>query len=153
MTDNPLSGRVPLNLRKPDSQETLAKSTSFRPGIFHKPGYRNPNQEPHLMRNEGCTPLRRYPNGTLDCQYVAQTIVDLVHKIKNSGSLTSFEQALLSTVLPGHFQLVDPQIAATMVKITDDERMLVALSVVKHFNDEKNWNAGYGRGGVVTVGG
>jgi hypothetical protein len=146
-TDNPLAGRVPLNLRTGTSEE-IAKSTSYRPGIVHKTEYRNPNQDPSLMRNEGCTPLRRYPDGRLDAKYVADQIIDLVHKVQNAGTLTNFEKAILTLILPGHFQLIDQQIAATMAKMTDEERMMVALIVMRHFNEEQNWNAGRGGGSV-----
>lgn len=147
-TDNPLAGRVPLNLRGGQTNEEVAKSTSYRPGIVHKPEYRNPNQEPSLLRNEGCTPLRRYPDGRLDIPFVAHQVIGLVDKVQDGGTLTNFEKAMLSLILPGHFQLIDPQIAATMAKITDEERMAVALTVMRHFNERQNWNAGRGGGSV-----
>jgi len=146
-TDNPFAGRVPLNLRE-GTHEEIAKSTSYRPGIVHKPEYRNPNQDASLQRNEGCTPLRRYPDGRLDIKYVADQIIDLVHKVQNAGTLTSFEKAILTLILPGQFQLIDPSIATTMAKMTDEERMMVSLVVMRHFNEEQNWNAGRGGGSV-----
>jgi hypothetical protein len=100
------------------------------------------------MRNEGCTPLRRYPDGRLDVKYVAHHVIDVVHKAENGGVLTNYEKALLSSILPGKFQLVDQKIAATMARMTDEERMLVALTVLKHFHEELNWNAGRGGGSV-----
>ena len=148
MSSNPFAGHVPLHLRKADQGETIAKSTSFRPGIIHRSEYRTPQQKPEQMRNEGCTPLRRYPDGRLDVKYVAHHVIDVVHKAENGGVLTNYEKALLSSILPGKFQLVDQKIAATMARMTDEERMLVALTVLKHFHEELNWNAGRGGGSV-----
>lgn len=146
MSNNPYAGRVPLNLRQAPNDE-IAKSTSYRPGVQHRVEYRNPNQDPSLMRNEGCTPLRRYPDGRLDVPYVAQQVVDLIHKAENAGQLTSFEQALLSTILPVQFQLIDPKLAATMARLTDEERLLIGLAVTRHMQEELNYNAG--RGGSI----
>jgi len=147
MPTNPFAGSVPLNLRVGTNDE-IAKSTSYRPGEVHRSEYRNPNQEPSLNRNEGCTPLRRYPDGRLDIQYVAHQIIDLVHKVQNAGTLTNFEKAILTLILPGHFQLIDSSIAATMAHLSDEERMQLALTVMRHFNEEQNWNAGRGGGSV-----
>jgi hypothetical protein len=147
MSTNPFAGRVPLNLRV-GTTEQIAKSTSYRPGEVHRSEYRNPNQEPILNRNEGCTPLRRYPDGRLDIPYVADQIIDLVHKAQDAGNLTNFEKALLTLILPGHFQLIDHQIAATMAKISDEERLQLAMTVLRHFNEETNYNAGRGGGSV-----
>ncbi len=147
--NNPYAGRVPLNYRPQETADVVAKSaTSYRPGIKHNCEYRTPQQDPSLNRNEGCTPLRRYPDGRLDIKYVAHKVIDIIHKAQNGGNLTNFEKALLSLILPGHFQLIDPKIAHTMAKTTDTERMLVATEVTRHFNEEKNWNAGQGGGSV-----
>jgi hypothetical protein len=146
-SSNPLSGSVPLNLRQ--DEEVVAKSTSYREGITHPTNYRIPQQdEPSLLRNEGCTPLLRYPNGRLDTEFVASQVIDMIHKAESGGNLTSFEQALLTLILPQKFQLVAPKIAGTMARLTDEERGLVALRVLRHMNEELNWNAGYGGGSV-----
>jgi hypothetical protein len=147
MSNNVYAGRVPLNLRKSGEAEKLAKSTSYRSGIEHPVSYRTP-QKDSLMREEGCTPLRRYPNGLLDVNYVAQQVVDIVHKAEMGGNLTSFEQAILSVILPDKFQLADISISNTMARLTDSEKMLVALQVQRHLNEELNYNAGRGGGSV-----
>jgi len=146
MSNNPFAGRVPLNLRR--DEETVVKSTSYREGVTHPVSYRTPQQDSLLMRNEGCTPLRRYPDGRLDTEFVAQEVVSLIHKAEDGGNLTSFEQGLLTLILPQKFQLVDPKIAGTMARLTEEERGLVALRVLRHMNEELNWNAGRGGGSV-----
>ena len=152
MSSNPFSGHVPLNYRK-GVEEQVTKSvesgTSFRPGETHQVEYRNQFQDKTLKRNEGCTPLRRYPNGTLDHKYVAHQVIDVVHKMKDGGSVTDFERALLTLVLPGKFkELIDSKIAQTMTKLSNDERMMIGLLVEQHMREELNWNAGMGGGSV-----
>jgi len=148
MSNNPYAGRVPLHLRKVDEQDRLEKSTSYRSEHSHGLMYRSPDQEPKLKRENGCTPLRRYPNGQLDHEYVAHKVIDVVHKLQNAGYVTEFEKALLSIILPGQFQLVDPQIAKTMARLSDNEKLLVATFVMRHFGAEQNWNSGLGGGSV-----
>jgi hypothetical protein len=148
MSHNPFAGRVPLNLRKSTDPSEIRRATSYRPGIAHHSEYRNPNQDTSLDRNEGCTPLRRYPNGVMDIPYVAQQIVDIVHKAENKGSLTSYEKAMLSLILPKEYQLIDSKLAATMARITDEEKLLVRVFIDRHFREEINYNAGQGGGSV-----
>lgn len=148
MSNNPLAGRVPLNLRNGHTDEELSKSTSYREGITHPVTYRTPQQDPTQMRNEGCTPLRRYPDGRLDTEFVASQVIDMIHKAELGGNLTSFEQGLLTLILPHRFQLVNPKIAGTMARLTEEERGLVSLRVLRHMNEELNWNAGRGGGSV-----
>ena len=141
MSNNPYAGRVPINLRA--NTEDVAKSTSYRSGITHQTEVRMPKD-----REEGCTPLRRYPNGQLDIKYVAQTIVSLIHKIMDGGNLTDFERALLTSILPKKFDLMDKKLAGTMARMSEDEKALVALAVQGHVWEEVNWNAGRGGGSV-----
>lgn len=145
--NNPLAGRVPLHMRKAGQEETIAKSTSYRSGTTHPVTYRTPQNE-RLKRNEGCTPLRRYPNGQLDVEYVAHQIIDLIHKIEDQGKLTTFEEALLAVILPGKYDWIDPKIANTMARMSNQEKLLVAARVHMHLNAEMNWNAGRGGGSV-----
>lgn len=142
--NNPYSGRVPLNLIR--DKEEVVKSTSFRPGVSHKLPVRN--QHDDLGRNPGITYARRYPNGKLDIKYVASKVIDTIHKVQNMGKLTGDEKALLTLTLPGIFPLMDEKIAGTMFRMTDSERMLVAIAVKQHMNEELNFNAGRGGGSV-----
>ena len=144
MANNPYAGKVPLNIRKDESQ--LAKSTSYRPGIQHRLPVRN--QHDDLGRNAGITYARRYPNGRLDVPYVAHKVITIAHKAKDSGKLNGDEKALLSLVLPGIFPLMDAKIAGTMFRMTDEERLMVAMAVRQHMAEEVNWNAGHGGGSV-----
>lgn len=139
---NPFSGAVPINMII--DRDKIIKSTSYRSGVTFPIMYRTPQQDPSLHREEGCTPLRRYPNGKLDITYVAQNVVDMIHKVENGGELTHFEQSLLTLVLPHKFQFVDPKIAESMARITEDERALVAVYIMRHINEELNYNAGRG---------
>lgn len=152
MSNNPFAGRVPLNLRKSSSEETVAKSTSYRPGETHRiPTTRSQYDDPRLQqRNVGCTPLRRYPNGKLDVKFVAHQIIDLIHKAQDGGKLTEFEKALLTSILPVqfHFPGMDARLTRTLARMSDEERLLVAMIVNSHMQEEKNWNAGRGGGSV-----
>lgn len=152
MANNPHSGAVPLNYRQGVEaavEKSVTSGTSYRPGETHKTEYRNQFNDRTLNRNEGCTPLRRYPNGILDHKYVAHQVIDIIHKMKDSGNVTDFERALLTLVLPGKFkELIDSKIAQTMTKLTIDERMMVGLLVEQHLREELNWNSGLGGGSV-----
>lgn len=148
MSNNPYAGRVPLHMRPAETGDDVSKSTSFRPGKVHPCFYRHPAQQPALGRQDGNTPLRRYPNGRLDVDYVASKVIDIIHKAEMGGNLTSFEKAMLTLILPGHFQMIDSKIAASMARITDTEKLLLATRVMRHFNEELNWNAGRGGGSV-----
>jgi len=148
MANNPYAGAVPLNLRPEETSEVVAKSTSYRPGEVHPMTYRHPAQNPSLGREDGNTPLRRYPNGLLDVGYVASFIIEVIHKAELGGNLTNFEKALLTLILPGHFQLIDAQIAASFAHLTDEEKLLLSVKVMRHFNEELNYNAGAGGGSV-----
>lgn len=149
MANNPYSGGVPLN-----HQQDLKKAkeaTSYRPGISHTPPVRDQYTDPKLApRNVGCTPLRRYPNGKLDVKYVAGQIIDLIHKVQNAGKLTEFEKALLTSILPATFQFhgMDTRLAGTHARMSDEEKILVAMIVNAHLKEEENWNAGLGGGSV-----
>jgi len=151
MSNNPFSGRVPLNLRKSGAEEVIKSATSYRPGETHNPRVRDQYTDPHLApRNVGCTPLRRYPNGKLDVKYVASAIIDLIHKAQDIGKLTEFEKALLTVILPKQFQFhgMDARLAGTHAHLSDEEKILVAMVVSGHLKEEENWNAGAGGGSV-----
>lgn len=169
------AGHVPLNYRQGVEEEVVKAvtsqgsyekeltdtRTSYISGETHKPKYRNQyNDRTVLPRNEGCTPLRRFPNGVLDHKYAAHQVIDIIHKIKDGGFITEFERAILSLILPALHEskgsityptssgLVDPKIAQTMTKLSNDERMLIAIIVEQHLREELNWNSGLGGGSV-----
>lgn len=152
MSNNPYAGRVPLNLRR--DEEAVSKSasiTSYRPGEVHNPPVRDQYDDPKLTpRNVGCTPLRRYPNGKLDIKYVAHQIIDLMHKAKDGGNLTEFEKALLTIILPAQFKFpgMDNRLAGTHARLSDEEKILLALYISGHMKEEDNWNVGRGGGSV-----
>lgn len=149
MANNPISGAVPLHLRR-SSREEIAKSTSYRSGEVHPVFYRTPHADKTIMpREDGNTILRRYPNGQLCIAYVAHKIIDIIHKMEDRGHVTDFEKAILSLILPDSFgKLVNSKIAQAMTKLSNDERMLLAVCVNKHMKEELNYNAGRGGGSV-----
>jgi hypothetical protein len=129
----------------------VAKSTSYRPGVTHRIPVRNQYDDPSLApRNAGCTPLRRYANGKLDIKFVAQTIINLINKAQDSGKLTEFEKALLTIILPVQFSFpgMTDRLAGTMARMSDEEKLLVAIEVQGHMKEVANWNAGFGGGSV-----
>jgi hypothetical protein len=156
MSNNPWSGRVPLNYRPQETADQVKKAvsdqcTSYRPGEVHPTIYRTPHNERTVSppRQDGNTPLRRYPDGRLDVPYVAHKIIEICHKMKDGGNTTDYEKALLCLVLPQQFKkLIDPKIAQTMTKLSKDERFMLAMTVDKHRREELNWNAGMGGGSV-----
>ena len=145
MANNPFAGKIPLNYQQ-HNQKKIGQNTSYRPGKTHPMMYNSPNNDRTIMpRNDGCTLLRRYPDGRLDIGYVAGKIIDVLHKIKDKGFVTEMERALISLILPKQFgNLVDAKIAATMTKITKDEQMILALKISQHMKEELNYNAGMG---------
>jgi len=152
--NNPYAGAVPLHLRPATTADKVEKAvssqTSYRPGEVHPTMLRTPhNDRTILPRNEGCTILRRYPDGRLDIPYVANKIIEIFHKMKDGGNTTEMERAVLCMALPQAFsKLIDPKIAQTMTKLAKDERMMLALYLDKHRREELNWNAGMGGGSV-----
>lgn len=156
MANNPYAGRVPLNFRPQATADVVEKAVSYqgasyRPGEVHPTIYRSPHNDRTISspREDGNTALRRYPDGRLDVQYVANKIIDIVHKMQDGGSTTDYEKALLTLILPGQFrQLIDPKIAQTMTKLTKDERLLIAVCIDKHRREELNYNTGLGGGSV-----
>lgn len=120
------------------------KETSYRPDIKHPKTERSPEG-----RNLGCTPLRRFPNGVLDTQYVVDSIVEIVHKAESGGKLNSIEMALISVIIPGRYcHIMDSMTANTKLRMADEEKLMVAIKVMAHFNEELNFNAGRGGGSV-----
>lgn len=147
--NNPYAGAVPLHMRQRGQEETISKSTSWRPGSTHKTVVRNQHDDPTIAaRNAGVSYCRRYPDGKLDIRYVAHKVIDAIHKAKLGGYLTNDEKALLTMILPGNFGMMDMRIAGTMFRMTDEERLLVAIVVQRHLNEELNFNAGRGGGSV-----
>jgi len=152
--NNPFAGRVPLNYRPQETadqvKKAVSKQTSYIPGETHPTMYRTPfNDRTIAPRNNGCTVLRRYPDGRLDIAYVANKVIEIFHKMKDGGNTTEMERAIMCMALPKAFgKLIDSKIAQTMTKLTKDERLLLALYLDKHRREELNWNAGQGGGSV-----
>jgi hypothetical protein len=148
MSVNPFAGQIPLNRRV--DNDKIAKETSFKSGEVHEPGFRNQFNDKTIMpRNNGNEVLRRYPNGTLDMEYATHKIISVLNTIQDRGFITDHEKAIVALVLPDQFkELIDPKIAATMTKISNDERMLLRVLVNRHLKEVQNYNAGRGGGSV-----
>jgi hypothetical protein len=133
---------IPYASKKPLK---LAKEPNARDNIKHPITERRPE----TSIKPGNSPCRRYANGKLDIEYVAQNVVDIIHKAEYGGKLNSLELAMLATIIPGkYYHTIDPLTAKTLFKITKEEKALVALHVFLHFQAEKNWNAGRGSGNL-----
>lgn len=149
MASNPFSGSVPLNRRV--DNDKIKKQTSFISGETHPLEYRNQHNDKTVLpvRNEGCTMLRRYPNGLLDFDYVKHQIVDVLHKLQDGGFVTEMEKAVLALVLPNEFgTLIDKKIAATMARVSTQEKEMLKTLVMQHLQVAANYNTGRGGGFV-----
>jgi len=154
--------RLPLNLQKAFSGgsagEELSDYKSAEPETVPEyptgvvATYRAPAD-----RVNGNSVFRRYPNASLDIDYAANKVIDMIHRVQesdnSSGFLTNQEELILSVVFPRVFCFVDEAMLDHMrevnLRITMDEAVLVAMKVSAHLKEELNYNAGTG-GGSVT---
>ena len=153
--------RLPINLQKAlsggtaDDELTNYKQEAPETVPVQPPGvvssYRAPTD-----RVNGNQVFRRYPDGSLDIDYAANKVIDMVHRVKesdnSSGFLTNQEELTLSVCFPRLFNFVDISLLDRMrevnLRITADEAVLVAMKVSAHLKEELNWNAGSGGGSV-----
>ena len=142
MSNYPIPG-IPLHMQNPEEhREKMQK------GVVRLP------QKP---RSSGNDVLRRYPNGTLDIEYVALKVVAAIEKMKgaeiggHSGfQMTELEKAILSLIVPelGKKTGMSPRMAALMARISPKEKMVVQARVGALLKEKLNWNAGRGGGSV-----
>jgi hypothetical protein len=92
--------------------------------------------------------VRRYPNGELDFEWMANQIIDAIHTSEMNGHLTPVEQAVLTIIFPLKFRYMEPQQAEIMTQLSDSEKDMLTLLVEKHMGEEANWAAGFGGGNV-----
>lgn len=154
--------RLPLNLRKALSGGSAGEELSnYEPSA---PEY-VPNYPTGVVstfraapdRVNGNEVFRRYPNQSLDIDYAAQKVIDMVHKVQesknSSGFMTNQEELILNVVFPKAFDFVDEGMIDNLrdvnLRISADEAALIALRVQAHLKEEINWNAGAGGGSVA----
>jgi hypothetical protein len=130
----------------PSSQplKPVVEQTSYVPEVEYVLKERIPEG-----RNQGCTIIRRYPNGSLAVDYVVNKIMEIINKVEAGGKLNASEMALVSVILPHRYgHLVDPIIASGQLKMSDEEKTLVMLTVIAQLKEAANWNAGFGGSSV-----
>lgn len=86
---------------------------------------------------------RRYPDGTLDIDYMKHKVIDALHIVKNKGTLNSVEEIALSVLFPSVFMFIDPLMTDYMTKvnlrITPFEATEVAMAVAEHLCKEHEY--------------
>lgn len=94
-----------------------------------------------LDRVNGNEMARRYPDGTLDIDYMKHKIIDALRIVKDQCALNAIQELALSVLFPTVFVgIYDPTMADTLcrvnLKITPHERDLVAMAVAEHLIQE-----------------
>lgn len=153
--------RLPLNMQKALSggtaEEELTNYKQNEPeAVPVYPAGVVPTFRAAPDRVNGNAVFRRYPDASLDIDYAANKVIDMVHRVQesdnSSGFLTNQEELILSVCFPRVFNFVDTSLLERMrdinLRITADEAALVAMKVSAHLKEELNWNAGSGGGSV-----
>lgn len=132
--------RVPLNSplhksRNPSYQAQKLRSSQYK--------------VPKATWLPGNSILRRYANGTLDFEYAVGKVFECLHKLKNGGPMLPADQALLALIIPGMEGVTVPGAhAATMIRLSPEEKMTIRALVNAEQREILNWNAGLGGGSV-----
>ena len=138
MNEDRTNTRVPLN-----SPLYKSANPSYRKQKLRESKYKVPNNS----WMPGNSILRRYANGQLDYDYAASKIFECMDKLRDGGTMLPGDQALLSLVMPGMEKVKIPgAMAATMIKLSDEEKMKLRLLVSAQRSEMLNWNAGLGGG-------
>jgi len=151
--------RMPLHVQNADIAKAAKDNPSyesFRPNVVHPSGgYRADFVDNRATVAEQYR-IRRYPNGQLAYWWVADQIIDAIHKLEFNGmtgnpnegsaSLLPLEAALLTVVFPAKYREMEPMQAEILTQLSPSEKEQVAARVFEHFANEKNWNAGFGGG-------
>lgn len=142
--------RKPLHMQEGGMAKAIPENDSyesFRPNVVHQSKYR----EMDGSANEGMSTayrVRRYPNGDLDFDWMANQIIDAIHNTESHGFVSPIEQALLTICLPMTFRFMEPQQAEIMTQLSDSEKDILIALVERHMAEEANWAAGRGGGNV-----
>lgn len=154
--------RLPLHLQNPDvakaaKNEASPSYESFRPNIDpNRQGQYRADMQQHQATVQDQYRIRRYPNGQLAYDWVAQQVVDAIRALgfngttgdpnHGSASLTPIQCALLTVVFPAKYRETEPMQAEILTQLSDSEKDAVALLVAQQLESEGNWNAGFGGG-------
>lgn len=145
--------KIPLHLQNSEVSKAYKPKNpsyeSFRPNIMHESsGTRSMDGS----ANEGMSVayrVRRYPNGDLDHQWLANQIIDAMHKLHFNGDVLPIEMALLTVLFPVKFRLMDPQLAEIRTQLSSSEKDVLRALIEKQLVDEANWSAGIGGGNTT----
>lgn len=89
-----------------------------------------------LDRVHGNEMARRYPDGSLDVDYMKHKVLDALRKAKDGVQLNALEELALTVLFPTSFSYVDDgltsDLAKVNLKITPMESMQVAQAVAEH---------------------
>lgn len=150
--------RKPLHMQSPEIAKAAVQSNhsyeSFRPNIVHPTGAYN-DMEPGARANiPEQYRVRRYPSGELDYKWMANQIIDAIHKVEFNGktgdpnygsaALLPLECALLTVVFPGKYRKMEPMQAEILTQLSNSEKEVLSAMVGKQMVDEGDWNAGFG---------
>lgn len=149
--------KIPLNMQSAEIAKAAAKNTSyesFRNNVIHPTGgYREmePGDRANIPEQYR---VRRYPSGELDHKWMANQIIDAIHKVEFNGktgdpnygsaSLLPLEAALLTVVFPATYRKMEPMQAEILTQLSDTEKEMLAALVTKQMVDEGSWSAGFG---------
>ena len=139
MSEDRINTRVPLN-------SPLYKSfanPSYQAQKLRSSQYKVPN----ATWMPGNSILRRYANGTLDVDYAVAKVFECLDKLQNGATMLPGDQALLALVIPGMAGVQVPGAhAATMIRLSPEEKMQIRVLVGAERQEMLNWNAGLGGG-------
>ena len=153
--------RIPLHIQHPQLKKSYQKNESyesFRPNIVHGSGHYNDMQPGARADIPEQFRIRRAPSGELDYKWVANQIIDAIHKLEFNGqtgdpnygsaSLLPLEVALLTVVVPEKYRKMEPMQAEIMTQLSASEKDVLRAMVAQQIANENNWNAGFGGGAV-----
>ena len=136
MSEDRINTRVPLN-----SPLFKFANPSYRSQKLRESQYKVPN----ASWLPGNSILRRYADGTLDYDYAISKIFECMFKLKNGGPMLPGDQALLALVIPGMEGVQVPGAhAATMIRLSPEEKLKLKLQVGAQQREMLNWNTGLG---------
>lgn len=144
--------KIPLHMQSEDVRKTAKQNPSyesFRDNKVHPTAqYNNMWEEDNRPSTHAMARMRRYPDGKLDYEWAALTVVGAVQKAEEGYYLAPVEESLLTVVFPMKFRMVDPQMADVRTKLSRSEKAFLREIVEGKLKEQLNWNAGYGGGSV-----
>lgn len=142
--------RKPLNWQEGGLEKAVPKNESyesFRQNEIHPVNYKDMDGSANEDMSAAYR-VRRYPNGDLDMMWMANQIIDAMHRAESHGVLTPIEMCLLTVIFPMKYRLTEPQQAEIRTQLSKTEKDMLRALIEKQLNDEAGWNAGFGGGGT-----